>query len=112
MLIRALAPTHGLAFMRRRRGVTDERLLCSGPGRLCEALGITDAHNGLALDAPPFALRARPAKVEIAIGPRIGITKAVDKPVALRPCRLAVPQQAARAEALMIRHDEFNDTPR
>jgi DNA-3-methyladenine glycosylase len=80
VLIRALAPTHGLAAMRRRRGMADERLLCSGPGRLCEALGITQAHNGLALDAPPFALRAREAKVAVAIGPRIGITKAADKP--------------------------------
>src|SRR5947208_9703714 len=58
VLIRALAPTVGLAAMRRRRGLAqdlaDERLLCSGPGRLCQALGITDAHYGLALDQPPF----------------------------------------------------------
>jgi DNA-3-methyladenine glycosylase len=79
-LIRALQPTEGLPTMRRRRGVKDERLLCSGPGRLCEALGITAAHNGLALDAPPFALLARTGRVEIVAGPRIGITKAVDKP--------------------------------
>src|SRR5437762_7320608 len=58
VLIRALQPTEGLTTMRRRRGVKDERLLCSGPGRLCEALGITSAHNGLALDAPPFGLYA------------------------------------------------------
>src|SRR4051812_34698492 len=80
VLIRALAPTAGLATMWRRRGLKDERLLCSGPGRLCEALGITAAHNGLALDRPPFALTAREADVEIAVGPRIGITKAVDLP--------------------------------
>jgi DNA-3-methyladenine glycosylase len=78
VLIRALAPTDRLAVMRRRRGLGDERLLCSGPGRLCEALGITGAHNGLALDAAPFALHARHGEVEIACGPRIGITKAVD----------------------------------
>src|SRR5215510_15002720 len=78
VLIRALAPTQGLATMRRRRGVKDERLLCSGPGRLCEALGITGAHNGLALDRPPFELQARMDAVEIAIGPRIGITKAAE----------------------------------
>src|ERR671939_110935 len=59
VLIRALAPTQGLPAMRRRRGVDDERLLCSGPGRLCEALGITDKQYGLALDQPPFELLAR-----------------------------------------------------
>src|SRR2546421_12677749 len=48
VLIRAIEPTVGLAAMRRRRGVGDERLLCSGPGRLTEALGVTRAHNGLA----------------------------------------------------------------
>jgi DNA-3-methyladenine glycosylase len=80
VLIRALQPTEGLPVMRRRRGVTDERLLCSGPGRLCEALRITAAHNGLALDAPPFALFARTGRVEVVVGPRIGITKAVEKP--------------------------------
>jgi DNA-3-methyladenine glycosylase len=80
VLIRALQPTEGLRAMRRRRGVTDERLLCSGPGRLCEALHITAAHNGLALDMPPFALFARTGTVEVIVGPRIGITKAVDLP--------------------------------
>ena len=80
VLIRALAPTHGLAAMRRRRGVADERLLCSGPGRLCEALGITGAQYGLALDAPPFAIFARRQEVDVAVGPRIGLTKAVDQP--------------------------------
>ena len=80
VLIRALKSTHGIAAMRRRRGVTEERLLCSGPGRLCEALGIAGAHDGLALDRPPFELIARSEAVEVAIGPRIGITKAVDHP--------------------------------
>jgi DNA-3-methyladenine glycosylase len=80
VLIRALEPTEGLPLMRRRRGLSDPRLLCSGPGRLCEALRVTAAHNGLALDAPPFALLARPKPVEIAVGVRIGLTKAVDKP--------------------------------
>ena len=80
VLIRALQPTDGLAAMRRRRGVKEERLLCSGPGRLCEALGVTDAYNALSLDAPPFELRARRGKIEIVTGPRIGITKAVHSP--------------------------------
>jgi DNA-3-methyladenine glycosylase len=80
VLIRALMPTAGLAAMRRRRGVADERLLCSGPGRLCQALAITGAHNGAALDQPPFALFAPAAPVEIVAGPRIGITRAADLP--------------------------------
>jgi DNA-3-methyladenine glycosylase len=80
VLIRALAPTHGLAAMRRRRGVNDERLLCSGPGRLCEALGITDAQYGLPLDRAPFEIFARMENVEVTVGPRIGLTKAVDHP--------------------------------
>jgi DNA-3-methyladenine glycosylase len=80
VLIRAIEPTEGIATMRRRRGIKDERLLCSGPGRVCEALGITGAHNGLALDKPPFALSPREEDVAIATGPRIGITKAADLP--------------------------------
>ena len=80
VLIRALEPTHGIAAMRRRRGLHDERTLCSGPGKLTEALAMTDAHNGLALDAPPIALHARAKKPEIVAGVRIGITKAVELP--------------------------------
>ena len=78
--IRALQPTHGIAVMRRRRGLHDERALCSGPGKLCEALGITMKHSELPLDAPPIALHARIDKPEIVAGVRIGITKAVDLP--------------------------------
>jgi DNA-3-methyladenine glycosylase len=80
VLIRALQPTHGVAAMRRRRGLHDERTLCSGPGKLTEALAITNRHNGLALDVPPIAIHARRATPEIASGPRIGITKAVELP--------------------------------
>jgi DNA-3-methyladenine glycosylase len=80
VLIRALQPVAGIATMRRRRGLKDERLLCSGPGRLCEALGITDDANGLALEPPWFALQARRSVPAIAIGSRIGITKAVELP--------------------------------
>ena len=68
VLIRALEPTHGIPAMRRRRGLPDERSLCSGPGKLCEALGITIAHSELPLDRPPIALHARIGKVEIVWG--------------------------------------------
>jgi DNA-3-methyladenine glycosylase len=80
VLIRALEPTEGIAAMKRRREVKEERLLCAGPGRLCEALGISRAQDGLALDKPPFELRARSQKPEIVAGVRIGITKAADLP--------------------------------
>jgi len=80
VLIRALQPTDGLALMRRRRGVPDDRALCSGPGKLTEALGVTIAHNGLALDTPPFAMFARRGDVEVVTGVRIGLTKAVELP--------------------------------
>ncbi len=80
VLIRALQPTQGLSLMRRRRGLSEARALCSGPGKLCQALGVTIKHYGLALDRAPFELRAREATPEIAIGPRIGISKAVELP--------------------------------
>ena len=80
VLIRALEPTAGLGTMRRRRGITDIRLLCAGPGRLCQALGVTGAHNGLPLDKAPFELIAPASVPEVAVGPRIGITKAAEKP--------------------------------
>lgn len=80
VLIRALHPVFGLAAIRRRRGTRNERDLCSGPGKLCEALGINGAHNGLPLDRLPFAIHARQDKPDIAIGVRIGITKAAELP--------------------------------
>jgi DNA-3-methyladenine glycosylase len=80
VLIRALQPTHGIAAMRRRRGLDDERSLCSGPGKLCEAMGITIAHNALPLDVAPFALHASPAKADVTTDVRIGITKAAELP--------------------------------
>ena len=80
VLIRALEPTHGIPAMRRRRGLHDEHALCSGPGKLCEALGITIAHSELPLDRPPIALHARVGKMEIVTGVRIGLTKAIDLP--------------------------------
>jgi DNA-3-methyladenine glycosylase len=81
VLIRAIKPTEGIATMRRRRGVAELRQLCSGPGKLGEALGISrDKYNGLPLDTPPFELRARPRPAPIISGVRIGITKATDLP--------------------------------
>lgn len=80
VLIRAIEPTVGLDAMARRRGLADPRALCSGPGKLTQALGITRAHDGLMLDAPPFALTLPDAPVPVVIGPRIGISKAVDLP--------------------------------
>jgi DNA-3-methyladenine glycosylase len=80
VLLRALAPTRGLDAMRARRRVDDERLLCSGPGRLCQALAITREHDGLPLDRPPFELRERRADAALVAGPRIGITRAAERP--------------------------------
>jgi DNA-3-methyladenine glycosylase len=79
-LVRALEPTRGLDAMRERRGLESARALYSGPGKLCQALGITRVHDGLSLDEPPFELHARDSEVELAVGPRIGITRAVDQP--------------------------------
>jgi DNA-3-methyladenine glycosylase len=80
VLIRALEPTHGLDVMRTRRGVEDDRLLCAGPGRLCQALGITGEDDGRPLDRKPFEVRARASEPAIVAGPRIGITKAAERP--------------------------------
>ena len=80
VLIRAVEPTAGLAKMRRRRKLADERLLCSGPGRLAQAMAVTHAHNGLPLDRLPFELYAREGEVEVVTGVRIGLTKAADLP--------------------------------
>src|SRR5215475_2376521 len=80
VLIRAIEPREGLAKMRRRRGLLDERLLCSGPGRLAQAMAVTRAHNGLPLDRLPFELYARQGKPEVVSGVRIGITKAAELP--------------------------------
>jgi DNA-3-methyladenine glycosylase len=79
-LVRALEPTDGLQVMRRRRALDDERLLCAGPGRLCQALGIDGAHDGLPLDEPPFELLPAREPAEISRGPRVGITRAAELP--------------------------------
>ena len=80
VLLRALQPTDGLQRMRARRGVDDVRLLCSGPGRLCQALGVTGGHDGRPLDHPPFELLGARSPVDVASGPRIGITAAAERP--------------------------------
>lgn len=80
VLIRALLPTTGLEAMRARRGVADLRLLCSGPGRLCQALGVDRSFDGVPLDAPPFLLRAASTATDVAVGTRVGISKAADRP--------------------------------
>lgn len=80
VLIRALQPVRGIDIMRRRRGLEDARALCSGPGKLTQALDISIAYNGHAIDAAPFALHAATATPEIVTDVRIGITKAADLP--------------------------------
>jgi DNA-3-methyladenine glycosylase len=80
VLVRALEPVERIDVMRERRGLEDVRLLCAGPGRLCQALGVTREHDGLPLDELPFELRARTGEPPVVTGPRIGITQAADRP--------------------------------
>jgi DNA-3-methyladenine glycosylase len=80
VLIRALEPTAGIELQQQRRGMEDLRELCSGPGKLCQALSITGQHDGLPLDRPPFRLEERRGVPQIATGPRIGITRAAELP--------------------------------
>jgi DNA-3-methyladenine glycosylase len=80
VLVRAVEPTHGLERMRARRGVEDPRLLCSGPGRLCQALGVSGGHDGMPVDRLPFELYRAAGGVELVTGPRVGITAAADLP--------------------------------
>jgi DNA-3-methyladenine glycosylase len=80
VLVRALEPTTGIEIMKERRGVEDLRLVCSGPGRLCQALGVTITHNELPLDQAPFRLFVREGPLEATAGTRIGVTRATDTP--------------------------------
>src|SRR5262249_18478409 len=80
VLVRALEPTRGVDAMRERRGLEDMRLLCGGPGRLCQALAVTGGHDGLPLDRSPFELHARSGAPQVVAGPRIGIPRAADLP--------------------------------
>ena len=92
MLVRALEPTAGSTRCARAAGSTTTGSSAPGPGRLCQALAVTGAHDGLPLDRPPFELLAAEAGVEIVAGPRVGITRAVELPVALRAGRLPLRQ--------------------
>lgn len=80
VLIRALQPVEGIGIMRERRGLLDIRRLCSGPGRLCQALNITRELDGRPLDQPPFAMESRPTAMPLTVGRRVGITQGVDTP--------------------------------
>jgi DNA-3-methyladenine glycosylase len=80
VLLRALEPTSGIEVMRERRGVEDPRILCAGPGRLAEALGITGAHDGLGIDVPPLEIRPPRGIVDVVTGPRVGISRAPERP--------------------------------
>jgi DNA-3-methyladenine glycosylase len=80
VLVRALEPVRGLAEMRARRGLEDPRLLCSGPGRLCQALAVSGRHDGASLDRSPFRLLPRSDEPLVAAVPRIGITRAAERP--------------------------------
>jgi DNA-3-methyladenine glycosylase len=78
VLIRAIEPLYGIDVMRTRRGLHDVRLLCAGPGRVGQALGITRELNGLRLDQAPFKVLAAAEPAEVLRGPRIGISKAME----------------------------------
>lgn len=80
VLLRALEPTSGIEVMMERRRVAVHRLLAAGPGRLCQPLGVDAKHDGSSLLEPPFMLRRAKADVDIVSGPRIGITRGVEKP--------------------------------
>lgn len=80
VLIRALAPRAGLELMRRRRGLQADAALCSGPAKLCQALGIDHAFNGADLQAPPFTLAPSPTGADLIQGVRIGVTKGAETP--------------------------------
>ena len=97
VLLRALEPTIGLDAMRARRGLDDVRLLCSGPGRLCQALAVTGAQDGLPLDRPPFSLSPAAATPELAVGHADRPHESRRPPLALRPRGLALPEPAVQA---------------
>ena len=80
VLIRGLEPAHGIELMEQRRGLVAPRLLCAGPGRLCQALGVTRDHDGLPLDQEPFQLLPAESAPAVVASPRIGISVATELP--------------------------------
>ncbi|MDP4023582.1 DNA-3-methyladenine glycosylase [Methylobacterium sp. NEAU 140] len=80
VLLRALEPTEDLDGMRARRGVSELRLLCAGPGRLCQALGVTGALDGWPLDRAPFRFARREGAASVVADRRIGITRGAETP--------------------------------
>jgi DNA-3-methyladenine glycosylase len=80
VLIRAVEPRHDRAAMAARRGLDDPRRLCAGPGRLCQALGVTGAEDGLPLGRAPFALAFGLPDGEVVADRRIGLTRAIETP--------------------------------
>ncbi|MEO3385332.1 DNA-3-methyladenine glycosylase [Mesorhizobium sp. CAU 1741] len=80
VLLRAIEPTVGIALMEARRCVTAPRLLCAGPGRLAQALGIDGSVDGMSMLRKPFEFYLKPPSADVVSGPRIGISRAVEQP--------------------------------
>lgn len=80
VLIRAIEPTDGIELMQKRRPVSDVRLLCSGPGRLAQALGVDATLSGAALDVAPFRLTVPALVPSVSIGRRIGLSVGEETP--------------------------------
>lgn len=80
VLIRAIEPTHGVDLMRERRRLEGLRQLCAGPGRLCQALGVTNDLDAAPLGQPPFNLTPAPSDEVVSVGSRVGISRAIDTP--------------------------------
>lgn len=80
VLIRAIQPVNGITRMEERRKMTQARLLCAGPGRLCQALAVSKEFDGMRIDEKPFQLMPKTESALIVSGPRIGISKAKEYP--------------------------------
>lgn len=78
VLLRAMEPTEGIATMQDRRTTTEPRLLCAGPGRLCQALGVSDVLDGCSVACPPFRIEPRDQPVLVVSDRRIGVTRGAE----------------------------------